>query len=195
MVVKIVVGLGNPGAKYKGTPHNVGFEVVDRLAERCGVQLKPVARFKAELVKAAIGMESVLLVKPQTFMNLSGEAVGALLNFYKVTAAELIVIFDDVNLDVGRIRIRPKGGSGGHNGLASVIQHTGTENFVRVRMGVGRGNGTGDLVSHVLHRFAPCHRDSVAEMIERAGDAVYTILESGVETAMNRFNSVTSDNS
>jgi PTH1 family peptidyl-tRNA hydrolase len=193
--VKVVVGLGNPGGKYEGTPHNVGFEAVDRLADRIGCQFKYSLRFKAEIAKTAVGADQMLLVKPQTFMNLSGEAVGALLRFYKATAADLIVLFDDVDLDVGRIRIRPGGGSGGHKGLTSVIQHVGTGDFVRVRMGVGRGVGTGDVVSHVLRKFASCHRDSVDSMIERAVDAVYKIQESGVDAAMNRFNSMVPDQS
>ena len=188
--VKIVVGLGNPGAKYEGTPHNVGFEAVEQLAERCGCQFKHSLRFKAQIAKTTIGADQALLVKPQTFMNLSGEAVGALLRFYKASTADLIVLFDDVDLDVGRIRIRPGGGSGGHKGLTSVIQHVGTGDFVRVRMGVGRGVGAGDVVSHVLRKIASAHRERVDSMIERAVDAVYKILESGVDAAMNRFNSM-----
>lgn len=193
--MKIVVGLGNPGLKYVGTPHNIGFETVELLAERCGGQFKDNARFRAQVADARVAGERVLLVKPQTFMNLSGEAVGALMRFYKVDAADLVVIFDDVDLEVGRIRIRPSGGSGGHNGLRSIIQHIGTEKFVRVRMGVGRGVSAGDLVSHVLRRFAPCHRESVDGMMDRAVDAVYKIVESGVEAAMNSFNSAARDQS
>lgn len=193
--MKIVVGLGNPGLKYAGTPHNVGFEAIDLLAERCGSQFKSSTRFRALVAEAAIGGGRIMLVKPQTFMNLSGEAVGALMRFYKVDAANLIVLFDDVDLEVGRLRIRPTGGTGGHKGVASIIQHVGTEKFVRVRMGVGRGIGAGDVVSHVLRKFAACHRESVDGMIERAVDAVYTILESGVEVAMNSFNSTAKDQS
>ena len=187
--MKIVAGLGNPGPKYEGTPHNVGFEVVEHLADECGCQFKASGRFKAEIADISLAGNKVLLVKPQTYMNLSGEAVGALLNFYKASPADLIVVFDDVDLDAGRIRVRPGGGSGGHNGLSSVIRHVGTEKFARVRIGVGRGRDAVDLVSHVLRRFAPDDRELVAGAIERAGKAVYTILESGVETAMNRFNS------
>ena len=191
--MKIVAGLGNPGAKYEGTPHNVGFEVVERLAAESGCQFKVSGRFKAEIAETVHDGDKVLLVKPQTYMNLSGEAVGALLNFYKGSPADLIVVYDDVDLDAGRIRVRPGGGTGGHNGLTSVIRHVGTEKFTRVRIGVGRGRGTGDLVSHVLRRFAPDDRELVTGAIKRAGDAVYTILESGVETAMNRYNSVVTE--
>ena len=191
--MKVIVGLGNPGDKYNGTPHNVGFEAVERLAERFGAQFSGNRKFKSLIAEARIGGERVLLVKPLTFMNLSGEAVGALLGFYKVPADDLVVVLDDVNLDTGRIRVRPKGGSGGHNGLSSVISHVGTEDFARVRMGVGRGRGSGDLVSHVLHRFAPDQRAAVEDMTERAGEAVCAVLESGIEVAMNRFNSVPAD--
>jgi PTH1 family peptidyl-tRNA hydrolase len=171
----------------------VGFEVVDRLTERFGSQFSSSKKFKSLVAECAISGERVLMMKPQTFMNLSGEAVGALLNFYKIPVSDLVVVLDDVNLEVGRIRVRPKGGSGGHNGLTSVINHVGTEDFVRIRMGVGRGKSAGDLVSHVLHRFAPAQREVVTDMIERTADAVCAVLELGVEVAMNRFNSAVAD--
>jgi peptidyl-tRNA hydrolase, PTH1 family len=188
--VKVIVGLGNPGRKYEGTPHNVGFDAVDCLAERFDARFRKSLRFKAEVAKTVIGGESVVLVKPQTFMNLSGDAVGALLRYHKVPIENVIVLLDDVDLELGRIRIRPGGGSGGHKGLTSVKQHVGTGDFVRIRMGVGRGAGTADVVSHVLSPFASVHRDSVGSMTERTADAVCEILESGVDSAMNRFNSV-----
>jgi len=187
--VKLVVGLGNPGKKYEGTPHNVGFEAVDCLARQCEGRFRRGLRFRAQTAKVLIGTEPALLVKPQTFMNLSGEAVGALLRYHKATPSDLIVLLDDVDLELGRIRIRPQGGSGGHKGLTSVIQHVGTGDFVRIRMGVGRGTGATDVVSHVLSPIASAHRDSVGSMTERAADAVRVILESGVNSAMNRFNS------
>lgn len=187
--MKVIVGLGNPGRKYEDTPHNVGFSAVECLAARFCGKFRQSLRFKAELAKVTIGSEAVVLVKPQTFMNLSGDAVGSLLRYHKVPVADLIVLLDDVDLDLGRIRIRPSGGSGGHKGLTSVIQHVGTGDFVRIRMGVGRGTGTEDVVSHVLSPFAAAHRDSVGSMTERTADAVCEILESGVDSAMNRFNS------
>ncbi len=188
--VKLVVGLGNPGRKYEGTPHNVGFSVVERLAEQCGSRFRRSLRFRAHTAKVTIGNDAVLLIKPQTFMNLSGEAVGGLLRYHKATPSDVIVLLDDVDLAVGRIRIRPQGGSGGHKGLASIIQHIGTGDFVRVRMGVGRGAGTANVVSHVLSPIASAQRDRVDSMTERAADAVREILESGVNSAMNRFNSL-----
>ena len=187
--VKVVVGLGNPGRKYEGTPHNVGFSAVECLAERFSGTFRKSLRFKAEVAKVAIGSETVALVKPQTFMNLSGDAVGSLLRYHKVPESDLIVLLDAGDLDLGRIRIRPNGGRGGHKGLTSVMQHVGTGEFVRIRMGVGRGIGTADVVSHVLSPFASAHRDSVGSMTERTADAVCEILASGVDSAMNRFNS------
>ena len=191
--VKLVVGLGNPGKKYEGTPHNVGFTAVEGLAQQCGCRFRRSLRFRAHTAKATIGSEAVLLVKPQTFMNLSGEAVGGLLRYHKATPADVIVLLDDVDLEVGRIRIRPQGGSGGHKGLASIIQHIGTGDFVRIRMGVGRGAGTADVVSHVLSPIASAQRDRVGSMTGRAADAVREILELGVDSAMNHFNSVQDD--
>jgi PTH1 family peptidyl-tRNA hydrolase len=193
--VKVVVGLGNPGQKYEGTPHNVGFAAVERLAQRYSGSFRRALRFKAEVAKVRVGSESVLLVKPQTFMNLSGDAVGGLLRYHKVSPENLIVLFDDVDLEVGRIRIRPQGGSGGHNGLTSVISHVGTDKFARIRMGVGRGMGARDVVSHVLKPFAVAQRNGVDSMTDRAVDAVCEILESGVDSAMNRFNSAVQDES
>ena len=187
--VKLVVGLGNPGQKYEGTPHNVGFAAVELLAEQADCRFRRGMRFRAHTARVTIGSDPVLLVKPQTFMNLSGEAVGGLLRYHKATPDDLVVLMDDVDLDAGRIRIRPKGGSGGHNGLASVIQHVGTGDFVRVRMGVGRGGGTANVVSHVLSPIAAAERDRVESMVERAAEAVREILGAGVNAAMNRFNS------
>ncbi len=191
--VKIVVGLGNPGRKYEGTPHNVGFDVVDCLAQRSSHKLRGSLRFKAQTAKAVVGTESVLLVKPQTFMNLSGEAVGAVMRYHKVNPSDVLVLLDDVDLELGRIRVRSSGGSGGHKGLASVIQHLGVEEFVRIRMGVGRGRAEADVVSHVLSQFDSAQSKTVNGMIERAADAVCVVLESGVEMAMNRFNSAVLD--
>ncbi len=187
--VKLVVGLGNPGQKYEGTPHNVGFAAVELLARQSECGFRRGMRFRAHTAKVTLGDESALLVKPQTFMNLSGEAVGGLLRYHKAASTDLIVLLDDVDLEVGRIRIRPQGGSGGHKGLASIIQHVGTGDFVRVRMGVGRGGGAANVVSHVLSPFASAQRDRVASMVERAADAVREILESGVNSAMNCYNS------
>lgn len=187
--VNVVVGLGNPGRRYVGTPHNVGFVAVDRLAGESGCRFRRSARFRALTAKTRMGGQPVLLVKPQTYMNASGEAVGALLRYHKVEPAEVLVLLDDVDLDVGRLRVRASGGSGGHRGLASVIQHVGTKAFARIRMGVGRGPGERDVVSHVLSSVPAAHRERVEMMTARAAEAVRVILESGVNAAMNQFNS------
>jgi len=193
--VKVIVGRGNPGKKYEGTPHNIGFAAVEQLARRSECKFRKSLRFNAEIAKAHLGAEAVLLVKPQTYMNRSGDAVGSLLRYHKVSPADLIVLLDDVELEVGRIRIRPQGSSGGHNGLSSVVDHVGTSKFVRIRIGVGRGVGNEDLISHVLKPFPAAKRERVDEMTDRAADAVYAILESGVDSAMNRYNSAVQDES
>ncbi len=189
--MKLVVGLGNPGAAYAGSPHNVGFEVVDRLAQRAGMDVRESRRFRAALAKGELAGEAVVLMKPLTFMNASGEAVGAWLRWRRMTAADLVVLLDDVDLEPGRLRIRARGGSGGHKGLASVIQHTGSDAFVRVRLGVGRGDDEReDVVAHVLRPLTGTRRETVSAMVDEAADAVEMILKQGVDRAMNRFNTV-----
>lgn len=185
--MKVVVGLGNPGEKYKGTRHNVGFAVVDLLSERWET------RFDASAVDALVakrrqpGDEGVLLVKPLTFMNASGEAIGSLLRYYKVEQQDLLVVVDEVQLPLGRLRARAHGSAGGHNGLKSVIAHLGTE-FARLRIGVGRGDSRRDLADHVLARFDRDEAAEVERMTARAADAAETFITSGIEAVMNAFN-------
>lgn len=186
--MKIVVGLGNPGQRYAKTPHNVGFEVVDRLAVQAGVRWRRSLRFKAHVAEGVVGGQSVLLVKPQTFMNRSGEAVGAIMRYRRMSPGDLIVVLDDADLDVGRLRIRASGGSGGHKGLDSVRDNVGTADFARVRIGVGRRQAEGDLVEHVLTPFPPEERRMIDQVVDRAADAVVCLLGSGLEAAMNAFN-------
>jgi PTH1 family peptidyl-tRNA hydrolase len=187
--VKLVAGLGNPGRQYAGTRHNVGFEVVERLAARHG------AAFEAAPVDAARqarwrrgGGEDVWLVEPLTFMNLSGEAVGGLARYYRIDPADLLVVCDDVALPVGRLRVRGDGSDGGHNGLKSVAAHLGTLAYPRLRIGVGRGDRGRDLADHVLSRFEADERDEVARAIERAADAVEVWVAAGLEPAMRTYN-------
>ena len=187
MAVKLVAGLGNPGAAYRGTRHNVGFEVLDLLAARHGLTFGA-ARVEAVEARWRIDAEIVVLLKPLTFMNLSGEAVGGLSRYYRVDLPDLLVVCDDVNLPLGRLRARPGGSDGGHNGLRSVAQALGTIEYPRLRLGVGRGDGRGDLAGHVLARFDAAERDEVTEMIARSADAVETWVRHGVEQTMNRFN-------
>jgi PTH1 family peptidyl-tRNA hydrolase len=183
--MKLVVGLGNPGRKYAGTRHNVGFEVVDLLAERHRLAWEGAP---AEAVMAKWRSAGALLVKPLTFMNLSGHAVGDLLRYYKVDVADLLVIVDEVQLELGRLRARPGGSAGGHNGLRSLIEQLGTEDFARLRFGVGRGDARRDLADHVLATFDPGERTVVEEAIARAADAAETFVSDGIGAMMNRFN-------
>src|SRR5215471_12623488 len=185
--MKLVVGLGNPGAKYSGTRHNVGFAAVDLLAERHGASWEAGPR-GIEAVIARWRAEDVVLAKPLTFMNNSGSAVQALLQFYKIAAPDSLVVFDEAQLETGRLRVRPDGSSGGHNGLKSVIASLGTEQVPRLRIGVGRGDQRRDLADHVLARFDPDERDVIAKAIEEAADAAELCVADGPLAAMNRYN-------
>jgi|KBSMisStaDraftv2_1062788.scaffolds.fasta_scaffold199762_2 peptidyl-tRNA hydrolase, PTH1 family len=182
--MKAIVGLGNPGREYAGTRHNIGFEVIDEVARRWNVRLRP---WKSAADLAVVTGRSAVLVEPQTFMNLSGDAVGRVAAFHKLEPADVLVVVDEVQLPLGRIRLRRSGSSGGHNGLKSIIQHIGTE-FPRLRIGVGRGDPKWDLADHVLSRFGREEREAVAEAVNRAADAVEMFVDEGIEVAMNRFN-------
>jgi PTH1 family peptidyl-tRNA hydrolase len=184
--MKIVVGLGNPGAQYQGTRHNVGFEVIDILASSPGVG-RFQRRFEAELAEGLEGLEKVLYLKPVTFMNLSGRCVRAVLDFYQLPAADLLVVCDDVNLPLGQLRMRAGGSAGGHNGLKDIEKHLGTQNYARLRIGVG-GPGHSDLADYVLSRFKPGEKEVVQDMTLRAAQATGCWIREGVASAMNRFN-------
>jgi PTH1 family peptidyl-tRNA hydrolase len=186
--MKMIVGLGNPGKEYAQTRHNVGFEVLDELAGRAKAALKKSWRWPVESGEWKAGDRSVLLVKPRTFMNASGPPVAALARKKGIAAADVLVVFDDVDLPVGQLRLRTKGSAGGHNGLKSVIASLGTEEFPRLRVGVGRPNGGGDMIDHVLSRFTPEERTTMKASIARAADAVERVLDGGLEKAMNEFN-------
>jgi len=191
--VKLIVGLGNPGNAYAGTPHNVGFDTLDVLASRWECAFRRGLRFAAHTAKADYGAERVMLVKPQTYMNRSGAAVGAIMRYNKVAAADVLVVLDDADLELGRIRIRPGGGSGGHKGLASLVEHVGSGQFVRIRLGIGRRGREDDLIGHVLKPFGVEARPVVEAMTARAADAVCCVLDSGVADAMNQFNAARMD--
>jgi PTH1 family peptidyl-tRNA hydrolase len=190
--MKLVVGLGNPGPKYDGTRHNVGFAAVDLLAARHGVQWESAPR-GAEALVGRWRAADVVLAKPLTFMNLSGAAVVSLLQFYKIELAEMIVIVDEVQLETGRIRLRPEGSAGGHNGLKSLIAALGTGTFPRLRIGVGRGDTRRNLSDHVLTKFDADERSVVDEAVGRAADASEAFVADGIAVAMNRFNRKTED--
>jgi PTH1 family peptidyl-tRNA hydrolase len=183
--VKLIVGLGNPGGKYRGTRHNIGFAVVDELARRGRVEFDS-APVEA-LVAKVRGAEPVLLAKPMTFMNDSGEAVGGLARYFKIEPADLLIVVDEVQLPLGRLRARARGSAGGHNGLKSLIAHLGDE-FARLRIGVGRGDQRRDLADHVLARFEADEAAEVERMTTRAADASEMFITSGIEAVMNAYN-------
>jgi PTH1 family peptidyl-tRNA hydrolase len=188
--VKAIVGLGNPGPQYKGTRHNVGFDVVDELARRAGVNFEsaPAEALIARWRRPDDGPRNdVLLVKPLTFMNLSGQAVGELARYFKIEVGDLIVVVDEADLPLGKLRARARGSAGGHNGLKSVIAHLGNE-FARLRIGVGRGGDQKNLADHVLSKFEKSEFADVERMTARAADAAEMFITSGIGAVMNAFN-------
>ena len=187
---KLVVGLGNPGREYDGTRHNVGFAVIDRLADKRGCSLRSRGKFSAAVGEISLDGGKVVLAKPQTFMNRSGASVGALANWLKILPAEMLVVVDDADLALGQIRLRGSGGSGGHNGLRSIIESLGgSEEFARLRIGIGRSGAVGeDITGHVLGRFSAAERELVRGAVEEAVEAVECCWQEGLAAAMNRFN-------
>lgn len=184
--MRVVVGLGNPGKQYHGTRHNVGFAVIDGLAAAPSAG-KFQSRFAAQVAEVMEGDQKVLLVKPETFMNLSGRSVRQVMDFYQVPLTELLVVCDDVNLPLGKLRARAKGSHGGHNGLRDIQNHLGTQEYARLRIGVG-GAGPGEMVDHVLSRFKPSEKPVIEEATITAMQAVVVWLAQGIEGCMNRFN-------
>jgi peptidyl-tRNA hydrolase, PTH1 family len=183
--MKLIVGLGNPGPRYKGTRHNVGFEVVDELARRRRLTFES---SPSEAVVAKWRDAGALIVKPLAFMNLSGQAVGELARYFKVEPADVLIVVDEVQLPLGRVRVRARGSAGGHNGLKSIEAHLGTDQYPRMRLGVGRGIAERDMADHVLSRFEPDERGVIADTIEKAADAVEAFLSEGIDVVMNRYN-------
>lgn len=184
----IIVGLGNPGREYKNTRHNVGFMVIDKVADKHNIRLDR-RRHKAVTGRGTIGGERVVLVKPQTFMNLSGESVRKVIDYYKADEKlELIIISDDISLNVGMLRIRKKGSAGGHNGLKNIILNLGHDEFQRIRVGVGDKASGADLIDHVLGHFSKEDMILIDEAVSRAAEAVEVIITDGCDAAMNTFN-------
>lgn len=183
----IVIGLGNPGRKYENTRHNVGFNTIDLLSRRHGVMLTKL-KHKALLGDGKFLGKRVLLVKPQTFMNLSGESVREILEWYKVPVKNIIIIYDDVDLPVGKLRLRPKGSAGTHNGMRSVTYQIESDEFPRIRIGVGTPPEGWELANYVLSKFSGDDKNKIEEAIVNAADAVETIIGSGIDGAMNKFN-------
>jgi PTH1 family peptidyl-tRNA hydrolase len=185
----LLVGLGNPGREYRDTRHNVGFQAVDRLCASFGIKL---TRLQS---KALIGTglwegRKIVLAKPQTYMNLSGQAIASLLRFYKIPLSQLLVFHDDIDLPVGTVRIRPGGGSAGQRGLASTIQQLGTQDFPRLRIGVGRPPGQMQAADYVLQNFMPADQELIAVVLDRAVEAARTFVRDGLDKAMNQYNGV-----
>ena len=182
----LVVGLGNPGKEYEGTRHNIGFEAIDYLSDKYNIELNR-EKFKGVFGEGFIKGKKVILLKPTTYMNLSGESVRAVMDFYKLDPTkDIIVIADDISLPTGKIRIRAKGSAGGHNGLKSIIAHAGTDQFTRIKVGVGANQG--DLVKHVLGKFSKGEREIVDDAVRNAASASEVIVMYDVQTAMNKFN-------
>ncbi len=185
--MRLIAGLGNPGLRYAGTRHNIGFEVLDHFAARHGARVR--RRYCRSLVaEVTILGEKFMLAKPQTFMNNSGEAVKEIITRCSIDPAAILVICDDVNLPPGKIRLRPKGSAGGHHGLESIIACTKRQDFARLRVGVGEGNNHNDVIDHVLGRFHKSEKAVVEDAIERAVECLDTIIEQGIEAAMNAYN-------
>jgi peptidyl-tRNA hydrolase, PTH1 family len=185
----LIAGLGNPGREYRASRHNIGFMLVDRLASRLGVIFSRLET-KALVTKAEYSGRRIVLAKPQTFMNLSGQAVGSLARFYKVPLENLLVVYDEVDLPFGTIRIRPGGGSAGHRGMASIIERLGTQDYPRMRLGIGRPPGHMDAADYVLQDFSRADGEALALFLDRAVDAVLVFIAQGLMTAMNQYNGV-----
>lgn len=183
----IIAGLGNPSKEYEKTRHNAGFDTIDLLAEKLGIDLTE-KKHRAYCGKGMIGTEKVLLLKPQTFMNNSGESLRDAADFYKVEPEQILVIYDDISLEPGQLRIRMKGSAGGHNGIKSIIAHLKTQDFPRIKIGVGAKPERMDLADYVLSRFSPAEREKMEESFREGAEAVITFLQDGADAAMNRYN-------
>ncbi|GGK01111.1 peptidyl-tRNA hydrolase [Lentibacillus kapialis] len=186
--MKCIVGLGNPGKKYAKTRHNVGFMVIDELAGRYNWKLKK-DKFNGKSTLESIDGQKVLLLQPQTFMNLSGESIRPLMSFYQMTPEDILVIFDDLDLPAGKIRLRQKGGHGGHNGIRSIIDHVGTKEFNRLRIGIGRPDTSMPVVDYVLKPFSKAQQEHVRSSIVKSADACEAWMQKPFAEVMNDFNS------
>jgi PTH1 family peptidyl-tRNA hydrolase len=184
----LIVGLGNPGAEYAKTRHNAGFLLVEKLASHWKASWANERKFNARMAKADSHGKKVLLCEPQTFMNLSGEAVGAVVKFYQLPLGKILVAVDDADLPFGEIRLRPGGGSGGHHGLDSVTHHLGSRDYARLRIGIGRKNEAREITGHVLGRFDAAERETLEKVLSRAAGQVECWLEHGLQKAMSQFN-------
>ena len=181
----LIVGLGNPGREYNNTRHNIGFDAIDVIADKYNIEVSRI-KFKGVYGEGFVNGEKVILFKPTTYMNLSGESVREVMDFYKLSEEDILIIYDDVSLDVGRIRIREKGSAGGHNGIKSIIANIGTDVFSRIKVGVGKPQG--DLVKHVLGTFSKEDREDLNKVLEAVAMASETIIKGDAKEAMNKYN-------
>ncbi len=184
----LIAGLGNPGSAYDNTRHNIGFRAAERAVERLGAKIGK-KKFRSLCTEAVYSDEKLLIIKPQTFMNASGEALREAKEFYRIAVEQIIVIYDELDLDLGNIRITRGGGSAGHNGIRSIIASLGSGEFCRVRIGIGKPSGKKEARDYVLSGFAADEKETAAEMVETAVEATLEIISAGVDSAMNRFNS------
>ena len=189
--MKVIVGLGNPGAQYANTPHSVGFEVVDAIASELGLEWETKKAFSCLMAKGVFAGMPVLLVKPQTYMNLSGDSVAPVVKYHNATPADLIVVQDDIDIPLGRLRIRKNGSCGGHNGIRNIIERLGSQSFIRLKVGVGKDKS--NVIGHVLGKFDPASRTTVDKVVSASVQAVASILRDGADKAMNVFNGWTPD--
>ena len=187
-IPELIVGLGNPEPKYDNTRHNIGFAVVDELAKVWQIPLKENKRFQGQFVEGTVGGKKVRLLKPLTYMNRSGQAVRAVTDWYKISPGSVLVIYDDMDLPVGRLRIRLSGSAGGHNGMKSIIAHLGVKEFPRLRIGIGKADGEKGTISHVLGKFTPQESKVIDEVLYASLKAIELSLKQGIEQSMNRYN-------
>ena len=189
--MKVIVGLGNPGAQYANTPHSVGFEVVDAIAVELGLEWELKKAFSCLMAKGVFAGVPVLLVKPQTYMNLSGDSVAPVVKYHNATHADLIVVQDDIDIPLGRLRIRKNGSCGGHNGIRNIIERLGSQSFIRLKVGVGKDKS--NVIGHVLGKFDPASRTTVDKVVSASVQTVASILRDGADKAMNVYNGWTPD--
>ncbi|WP_046173310.1 aminoacyl-tRNA hydrolase [Domibacillus indicus] len=185
--MKLIVGLGNPGAKYAGTRHNIGFDVIDEVAKQLDAELTE-AKHKGIYGIARKGTEKVILLKPLTYMNLSGESIGEVMRYYNIEAEDVVVVYDDLDLPQGKIRLRQKGSAGGHNGIKSAIAHLGTDQFKRVRVGIGRPDGPVKTVDYVLGKFSEEEQKEMSDAVEKSASACIHAIEHSFIDVMNKYN-------
>lgn len=183
----IIAGLGNPTLRYEGTRHNVGFEVIDTLADKYNIAVET-RKSRALIGKGIIAGQKVILVKPQTYMNLSGESIREIADFYKIEPENIIIIYDDISLDVGRLRIRKKGSAGGHNGIKNIIAHLGTQEFPRIKVGIGNKPEGWDLADYVLSKYSKAEQEALKEASDDVIGAVRLMIMDDIDAAMNRYN-------